>query len=241
MSGTSNTAIRRQLLRELRAVADPGKAAQQQAYMKSAMPYLGVVVPTQRKIAKSVFAAHPLADAARWQTLVLDIWRQAKFREERYCAIDLTGLSRYRKWLTPAAMPMFEELIVTGAWWDYVDAIAINLVGRILAAHPEELTPLLMRWATDADLWRRRTAILAQLKFKANTDEALLFYALEASMEVKEFFLRKATGWALREYSKTRPDVVIAYVRKHRTQLSPLSKREGLKVLLKSGRIDSIP
>ena len=238
---TSSYAIRRHLLRDLRAVADPTKAPQQQAYMKSEMPYLGVIAPTQRKVARVIFKAHPLPDSARWRDAVLDIWRKARYREERYCAMELAGYKPYRQWLTPQAMPMLEELIVTGAWWDYVDAIAINLVGPILADHPDELTQLLTRWATDDDLWRRRTAILAQLKFKARTDEALLFRAIESSMDAKAFFLRKAIGWALREYSKTHPDVVIAYVHEHRQRLSPLSKREGLKVLLKQGRVDEVP
>lgn len=238
---TTSRAIRQQLLRELRAVADPDRALQQQAYMKSAMPYLGVATPAQRKIARAVFQAHPMPDAARWRNVVLDIWRQAKFREERYCAMELAGFRAYREWLTPQAMPMLEELIVTGAWWDYVDAIASNMVGAILKNNRSELTTLLTGWATDDDLWRRRTAILAQLKFKAETDETLLFYAIEASVDSPEFFLRKAIGWALREYSKTRPKVVIAYVRRHRHELSGLSKREGLKVMLKEGRVSGIP
>ncbi len=238
---SAGSVIRRRLLADLRAAADPARAAQQQAYMKSQMPYLGVVTPIQRKLARAVFAAHPLAEPTAWQEAVLVIWRQAQHREERYCAIELAGYRAYRHWLTPQAMPMLEELIVTGAWWDYVDAIAVNLVGTILAAHRDALTPLLTRWATDDDLWRRRTSILAQLKFKTETDEALLFHAIGSSADASEFFLRKAIGWALREYSKTRPDAVMAYVHKHHARLSPLSKREALKVLLKSGRISTVP
>ena len=233
-------AIRRHLLRELRAVADPNKAPQQQAYMKSEMPYLGVVMPVQRKIARAVFKAHPLPDPASWRHVVLEIWRNAKFREERYSAMELAGSSAYHQWLTMDAMPMLDELIVTGAWWDYVDTIAINLVGHILAANHSQLTPEMTRWARDDDLWRRRTSILAQLKFKARTDEALLFYAIESSMDSSEFFLRKAIGWALREYSKTHPTVVARYIGKHDQQLSPLSKREGLKVLSKKGQVQPV-
>ena len=209
--------------------------------MKSVMPYLGVVAPDQRKVARAVFEARPLPDSDRWQAVVLNIWRKAKYREERYCAMELAGLRDYRDWLTPDAMPMLEELIVTGAWWDYVDAIAINMVGPILAAHSHTLTTLLKGWAIDDNMWRRRTAILAQLKFKSGTDETLLFYAIESSMDSREFFLRKAIGWALREYSKARPDVVVSYVRRHRKRLSGLSKREALKVLVKQGRVKEIP
>ena len=238
---TPSRAIRRHLLRDLRAVADPARAPQQQAYMKSAMPYLGVVTPDLRKVARATFIAHPLSEAATWRGTVLDIWRKAKYREERYCAVELAGYRSYRKWLTPDAMPMLDELIVTGAWWDFVDAIAINLVGHVLASHPVETTSLLTAWSTDDDLWRRRTAILAQVKFKTETDEVLLFHAIESSMDSSEFFLRKAIGWALREYSKTRPEVVVGYVRRNADKLSGLSKREGLKVMLKQGRIKNIP
>ncbi|MDH3642015.1 MAG: DNA alkylation repair protein [Gammaproteobacteria bacterium] len=240
-TSVSSRAVRQHLLRGLRAVADPDRALQQQVYMKSTMPYLGVTTPVQRKIARAVFQARAMPDAATWRNVVLDIWRHAKFREERYCAMELAGFRAYRDWLNPQAMPMLEELIVTGAWWDYVDAIASNMVGAILKNNRSELTPLLAGWATDDDMWRRRTAILAQLKFKAETDEQLLFHAIEASMASPEFFLRKAIGWALREYSKTRPEVVIGYVHRHRNELSGLSKREGLKVMLKQGRVSEIP
>lgn len=103
------------------------------------------------------------------------------------------------------------------------------------------MKPLLKRWATDDDMWRRRTAIICQLKFKSATDEALLFHAIEASKLSREFFLRKAIGWALREYSKTEPQVIIDYITTNADTLSGLSKREGLKVLLKQGAVSGIP
>ena len=229
--------IRRALLAEFGKVADPARALQQQAYMKSTMPYLGVTMPLLRSAAKAVYKAHTIDEPDTWRNTAIAIWRKAKYREERYAAIMLVSLGPYRKWLTPDVLPMLEEFIVTGAWWDFVDGIATGLFGHLLANYPETLNSLLWAWANDENIWRRRTAILAQLKFKTRTDEALLFHAIEASMDEKEFFLRKAIGWALREYSKSRPEVVIGYVEKHSGRLSNLSKREALKILRKKGSV----
>src|SRR5262245_26485721 len=108
----------------LKKVADPLKAPQMQAYMKSTMPYRGVSSPEQKAIWKAVFTAHPLESSDDWQRVALTLWREAAFREERYGAIALTGLRQYASYRTMTAIPMFEEMIVTGAWWDFVDAIA---------------------------------------------------------------------------------------------------------------------
>ena len=237
MSTTTPARIRRALLVEFGKEADAGRALQQQAYMKSAMPYLGVTMPLLRSAAKAVYKIHTINDPDTWHDTALAIWRDAKYREERFAAIELVALPRYRKWLTPDSLAMLEEFIVTGAWWDFVDGIATRLFGHLLANHPKTLRPLLWTWANDENIWRRRTAILAQLKYKTCTDEKLLFHALEASMDEPEFFLRKAIGWALREYSKSRPVVVIDYVEKHSQRLSNLSKREALKVLRKRSQV----
>ena len=114
--------IRDSVIAALRAAADPARAPQQQAYMKSEMPYFGVGVPQCRRIAGAVFRTHPLADARAWETAILDLWREAAHREERYAAVELLLFPRYASWLEPARVPLIEELVVTGAWWDYVDA-----------------------------------------------------------------------------------------------------------------------
>ena len=222
--------IRGSVIAALREVADPVRAPQQQAYMKSDMPYLGVGVPQCRRIAGSVFRAHPLPDADAWEATILDLWRKATHREERYAAIELLLFGRYSRWLEPARFPLVEELVVTGAWWDYVDAIAGRGMGAMLAAHPDATKPVLREWAKDDDIWKRRTAILAQLRAKQATDKDLLADAIRPSIGASEFFLRKGIGWALREYSKTDPDWVKAFVETH-AGLSDLSRREALKHL----------
>ena len=112
-----------------------------------------------------------------------------------------------------------------------MDQLASKHVGHLLASNPTEIRPVLLSWAEDGDLWRRRSAILAQLRFRAGTDADLLFAVIEPSITEKQFFLRKASGWALREYSKTRPEVVAGYVATNHHRLSPLSRREAMRVI----------
>jgi 3-methyladenine DNA glycosylase AlkD len=229
--GAIHGPLARAVRRSLRAVADPQKAPFMQAYMRSKMPYLGVQAPALRRTIKPIFAAHPLASQGDWQVAVLELWRGARFREERYAAIELAGLPVYRCFRTFEVLPMYEEMIVSGAWWDYVDAIATQQIGELLAGDPAKIAGVLRDWALGRDLWKRRTAILAQLKFKSDTDLDLLYHCILASAHSKEFFLRKGIGWALREYAKTNPEEVKRFVRQHETLLSPLTRREALKNL----------
>ena len=129
-------------------------------------------------------------------------------------------------------------MIETGAWWDFVDALATNHVGKLLKQYEQAIKPELETWINDPDLWVRRTTILVQLKYKAETDLNFLDRAIQGSADDPDFFARKAIGWALRELSKTNPTWVINYVEKHQNNLSPLSKREGLRILKKQGLID---
>jgi 3-methyladenine DNA glycosylase AlkD len=225
--------IDRKLIRALGSAfgkaADPEKAVAMQRYMKSAMPFFGVNAGPLREICKAVFDEHPLPDAGAWRATCTELWRSAKHRELRYAAVELTGWRPYRAYLDLDAMPMLERMIVEGAWWDFVDVLATNRVGPILKAHPKPMKKALRQWAKGEDLWKRRTSILAQNKFKDETDLALLYACIEPSIESKEFFLRKAIGWALRELAKTDPVEVERYVSENAERLSGLSKREALK------------
>jgi 3-methyladenine DNA glycosylase AlkD len=214
----------------LAALTDMEKARSMRRYMKSEMPFRGVQKPDRRTLAKRVFAEHPLPDEATWTATVLELWRAAEYREERYLAIDLTGLRQYAEWQTPELVPMYEEMIVTGAWWDLVDVLAIHRIGPLLREHPAELTPLLRDWATDDDLWKRRTSIICQVGSRHRTDTELLRRAIESNVDDRDFFIRKGIGWALREYSKHNVDWVAEFVRTH-SGLSPLSRREASKYL----------
>ena len=215
----------------LKAAADPAKAPQMTAYMKNIQPYHGVTAPVQRQVFREVFKDVTFADAAAWRTTVLHIWRNAKFREERYAVMALCHGGRVAAFQTMEALPVYEELIVTGAWWDVVDHIASNFIGGLLKKHPKPMTHKMLLWSKSDDMWKRRTSILCQLKFNENTDLDLLYACIEPSIESKEFFLRKAIGWALRQHAKSDPNEIRRYVRANETRLSGLSKREALKNL----------
>lgn len=214
----------------LAAVGDPRKAPEMRRYMKSELPYRGVASPQRKALVKELFTAHVLPDEATFRTTVLRLWREAAYREERYVAIDLTGHRAYRAWQTPALLPLYEEMIVSGAWWDYVDEIANRRVGPLLRGFRDELTPVMHAWAGDEDLWKRRTSIICQLSFKEATDTALLTAAIEANTGDRDFFIRKGIGWALRQFARTEPGWVRAFVDGH-PDLSPLSVREAVKHL----------
>jgi 3-methyladenine DNA glycosylase AlkD len=216
---------------ELERIAEPARAAPMQAYAKSAMPFLGVSAVPLRKVCRQGFAALDFPSAAAWRRAVLGLWRGARFREERYCAIELTGVRRFDRFQDMAALPMYEEMIVTGAWWDLVDGIASHRLGTLLRRFPREMRREMLAWSRSDDLWKRRSAILCQLTFKQATDLDLLYAAIEPALSSKEFFLRKAIGWALRQHAWTDPEEVRRYVREHADRLSGLSKREALKNL----------
>jgi len=213
---------------DLAAVADPTRAGGMQAYMKSTMPYYGVRMPDVRAICKRAFADHPPASCDEWQAAVLELWRKAKYREERYAAMELAAHKRYADCRTPAVLPLFEEMIVSGAWWDHVDEAA-HLVGQMLRAHPKEMRPVMRAWSTDENLWKRRVSIICQISFKKDTDLDLLYANIEPNLGDRNFFIRKAVGWALRAYAWSDPAEIARFVREHEAQLSGLSRREALK------------
>jgi 3-methyladenine DNA glycosylase AlkD len=225
----------------LRAQADPIAAAPMQAYMKSAMPYLGIPSAPLATICRTILAAHPLPTFACWRNSTLALWRDAQFREERYAAIAITRHPAYLAHQRLTALPLYRELIVTGAWWDYVDQIASHQIGGLLQRYPTPMARTLRTWATGDDIWLRRSAIIAQLGFGPDLDRQLLYDCIEPSIDRPEFFLRKAIGWALRQHARTDAREVLRYVKTNRARLSGLSKREALKAALRSGALKEIP
>jgi len=212
----------------LRSAADAQRGAGAQAYLKSDMPSWGVRVPEVRRIVKEAVKQFPVTSPAELQKSVLELWRNAEAREERYAAIDLTGLRMVKEDLQ--MLPIYEEIIRTGAWWDLVDGVS-HRICALLLAHRPTMTPVLQKWATDHDMWIRRAAITAQLGAKSKTDTGLLAAVISTNLADNEFFIRKAIGWALREYSKTDPEWVKAFAANNAATLSPLSTREALRLL----------
>ena len=222
------TALATALRSALAAAADPERAPRMQAYMKSEMPYRGITSPDMRGICKRIFAEHPISSCDEWRSTVLELWRDAKFREERYAAIELMAHRRHRDCRTPDVLPVYEEMIVDGAWWDYVDEVAHH-VGNLLRAHPDQMRQVMREWSTDKDLWKRRVSIICQISFKKDTDLDLLYSNIEPNLADRNFFIRKAIGWALRSYAWTNPQEVERYVAANESRLSGLSRREALK------------
>ena len=215
----------------LAAHADPETAAQQQRYMKSAMPYRGLKAPLQRSVVRPLIAAHLLPDRAQWDATVRTLWDEASYREERYAAEALAGDRRYWGYQDPGCLDLYEHLVVSGAWWDHVDLIAIHLIGPIQRSSRPALDDTMRAWSIDQNLWRRRSAIIHQIGAGETTDRQLLVDCILPNLDDREFFLRKAIGWALRQYARVDPDWVRGFVDEHQDRMSALSRREATKHL----------
>jgi len=211
----------------LRDAADAQRAPGMQAYMKSPMPFRGVPMPAVRAITKAAARTHPLLTVEELETAVRTLWDEAEFREERYAASALlaTKIGAGRLEL----VPLYEHLATTGAWWDHVDDLA-HRVAELHDAHPTEAAAIVRRWSRADDFWLRRLAIISQLGRRDRVDRALLAGVIEPNIADPEFFIRKAIGWALREYARVEPEWVRTFVADH-DDLSALSKREALKHL----------
>ncbi|TQJ48795.1 DNA alkylation repair protein [Phycicoccus sp. SLBN-51] len=217
----------------LAAAGDPERARAQQAYMKSAMPFHGIGAPALKALLRTLLAdpAYRMGSREEWEATVRELWDGATHREERYAALALTGHRTCRAWQDPQALPLYEHLVTTGAWWDLVDPVASDRVGPILLRFPEEVAPVVRRWAVGDHLWLRRTAILSQLKAGERTDTGLLHDCIEPNLDDSSFWIRKAIGWALRSYARSDPAWVRAEVARCGPRLSGLSRREALKHL----------
>jgi 3-methyladenine DNA glycosylase AlkD len=210
----------------LGAVADPSKAPGMQAYMKTDMPFYGVQKPARARILHELVRRFPPPDRAGYEGLVVALW-QLPHREEKYLAL---GVARhFPEYVVAEMLPLYRGLIVEGAWWDLVDEVATHLIRDLVVGHPDDVWPTVDTWIDDDDMWLRRTAIICQVGAKESTDAARLFRFCEERAFEKEFFIRKAIGWALRQHARVDPDAVARFVREHRDQLSGLSYREATK------------
>ncbi|WP_238011284.1 DNA alkylation repair protein [Dactylosporangium sp. AC04546] len=207
------------------AGADPGRAGPMKAYMRDQFEFLGLTSEPRRALTREVLAGAARPTERDLVEVALACWALPE-REYQYFACDY--LRRHAKVLTPAALPAIRTLITTKSWWDTVDILAANVVGPMVTAHPE-LRTTMDEWAgRPGELWTARTAILHQLRYGERTDTGRLFAYCESWAAEPDFFIRKAIGWALREYAKTDAAAVRAFVDGH-PSLSPLSVREALR------------
>lgn len=222
---------------ELYARSDKKKARQMAAYMKTEMPFYGVQRTPLRDIGKGL-REFPLTSRAQYVSAVSALWK-LEHREEKYLAITLAR--QYPQYVDRESIPLYRRMIEEGAWWDFVDEIAVHLVGDVYLNNRRPMAELMDEWVDDAHMWIRRTAILSQNRHKEQTDYRRLFRYCKRRAHEKEFFIRKAIGWALRSYSYTEPQRVRAFLLENRSTLSGLSFREGAKVLIRKGLMEKDP
>ncbi|NLP52248.1 DNA alkylation repair protein [Bacillus sp. RO1] len=199
-------------------------------YMRNHFSFLGIKSPERKELLKRFFVEYGKPERDWIQPLVTFLYTQPE-REFHYAALAMIDV--HIKKLDAEWLPFLEELISTNSWWDTVDHIAPHHVGAILLREKASIIEYPDRWIVSDNFWLQRSAILFQLKYKEKTDAQKLFTYIEATKGAKEFFIQKAIGWALREYSKTAPDEVLMFIKC--TNLAPLSRREGLKHMARRG------
>ncbi len=215
------------LREELMRSADPQKAAPMKSYMKGLQDFYGVPMPVRKRILMQARKKFTLASFEDYESVLTELWQGLR-REELYLAIDI-GIY-YRKFRTDRAMPLYERMLKTADNWDTVDLVASRLVGELVMANRKHERTL-ERWIRSKNLWLRRTALLAHLNHKKETNKALLEKTILYMIDEKEFFIQKAIGWVLRQYARTDAAWVRRFVKTHEKRMSGLSRREAMKHL----------
>ena len=216
------------LISEFEKIRNQDIAIQQEAYMKGQFKFLGIKAPLRREILQPFFVKSYLPPREALVEIVQSLWEMPE-REYQMTAQDLAF--KYKNQVEKKDIELYEYMITHKSWWDTVDFIAIKLVGNYLKKYPQNIDSNIEKWINSDNIWLRRTAILFQLKYKNEINPSLLDYILKSQLGSKEFFINKAIGWMLREYSKTNPDWVTNFV--HNNQLSNLSKREAIRLMKK--------
>jgi 3-methyladenine DNA glycosylase AlkD len=205
-----------------RSAADPEKAAPMSAYMRNQFPFLGIKTPERKKLC-SDFLKNAAGQAVDWD-FVFKCWEQPE-REFQYLAVNY--LAKASAALTADDIPKLREIAVSKSWWDTIDGLDV-IIGDIAFRYPE-VNEILLQWSADENFWLRRIAIDHQLKRKEKTDTALLERIIVNNFGQTEFFINKAIGWSLREYSKTNSDWVRDFIERNRSEMAALSVREAGK------------
>ena len=213
------------IIETLYANRNAEKAFYMAKYMKDQFPFLGIPKPERVKLAGPFIKAAQKAQAIDWE-MIQKLWELPE-REFQYVALDY--LQAVKNHLQAEDIEKLEILITAKSWWDTVDLLASNVTGPLCARNQELIESHILKWAASEKIWLARTAILFQLKYKAETDPELLEWIILKNSHSNEFFINKAIGWVLREYSKTNRDWVRDFVNRH--DLSKLSRREASKYL----------
>lgn len=193
-------------------------------YMKGKFEFFGIKTPERREVSKKFFTEFGYPAEEEFEKTIRDLWNRPQ-REIHYFTLDL--INKLQGKLANNYLDLWEELILTNSWWDSVDGLASNVIGKHFKTYPEEKYPVTERWIDSGNIWLQRTSLLFQLKYKSETDLQLLERYVLKLKDSEEFFIRKAIGWILREYSKTDSKYVVDFVKN--IDISEFSKKEALK------------
>lgn len=206
--------------------ANPAVAAGAKAYMRNKSEFYGLPSPIRRQLVKEFIARSGYPPYEQMEDLVHFAWEQPQ-REWQYVTLEIVG--KYATKADQNLIDLAEWMIINKSWWDSVDFIAPNIAGVIFKKYPEIKMQYIEKWMQSGNLWLQRSCLLHQLRDNKTADRALLFNLCERLADHPDFFIRKAIGWSLRQYSKSFPEAVIVFVYNHK--LSNLSRKEALKVI----------
>ena len=215
-----------ELKSDFRKAANEANQRPMEQYMKDQFSFYGIKATNRRKVSQKYMEKECRPPFEYLENVVKELW-QLPQREFQYFGVELT--EKYTTHFQQDSLSLIEFMITQKPWWDTVDHIAKKLAGAYLLKFPKAKNKTTEKWVNSGDLWLQRTALLFQLSFKEQTDNELLFTLINQLKAREDFFIQKAIGWALREYSKTAPDKVKVFV--SAIQLSNLSKREAMKVI----------
>lgn len=208
----------------LKKNANPVNSVPMKKYMRDQFEFYGIQTTERRALFKDFMKNHPLPGEKELHNIVKEMWKLQE-REYQYCAIEL--LIKYKKLWKESDVALWEHLVTHKSWWDTVDYLASLVVGPWFRKYPEYIKPVTGKWNNSENIWLQRMSILFQLKYKKETDLELLFNYIRNLSSSKEFFVQKAIGWSLREYTKTDPKPVIKFLQKN--QVALLSRREAMR------------
>lgn len=213
------------IILKFRENADIKNSKPMESYMKNKFKFLGIKKPERSKLQKTYIKEIKSEKKIDWD-LIFKLWDMEE-REFQYLALDI--LDACKRYMQKDDIEKLQKLILEKSWWDSVDMIASKLVGQLCLDHPKLKEEYIRSWIQSEDIWLRRTSLLFQLKYKEKTDTAFLEDTIQENLGSDEFFINKAIGWVLREYSKTDKEWVKTFIQKNK--LAPLSKKEASKYI----------
>ncbi len=211
---------------EFQNQGNPENAVKQKRYLKNKFEFFGLTTPQRRSIQKPFLQKEYLPSKTKLKNIIIELWQKPE-REFQHFALDLSY--KYLKQIEEDDIELFEYMILNKSWWDTVDGVAPKLVAEYFKKFPQQRETYTSKWLNSGNIWLQRSSLIFQLFYKEDLDTLFLEHAINQLLKSKEFFINKAIGWILRQYSRTNPGWVEEFVDK--TELSGLSKREALRLI----------